>query len=81
MLDREPKAVSECVGRLVTQEAVQHLDDLFMRRTDWGTLPDLAITLAKRIVPLLGWDENRRAQELKHLEAVLAGRSHDKSCS
>jgi glycerol-3-phosphate dehydrogenase len=68
------------LARLATEEAVIHLDDLVLRRTDWWAFPDQLPHLAAEVGEALGWEPARRELELERLRAALApvpGDGHD----
>jgi glycerol-3-phosphate dehydrogenase len=62
----------EDLRRVVSEESVQHLDDLLLRRTSLGDDPRTGRALAARLSELFGWAEPRRAQELERAKASLA---------
>ncbi|MEE9403495.1 MAG: FAD-dependent oxidoreductase, partial [Algisphaera sp.] len=47
--------LTDAVQRLHAEEAVLHLDDLLLRRTDWGVVPADARALAPAVLTALGW--------------------------
>ncbi len=53
LLDADPYAAVSHLRRLVRTESVVHLDDLLLRRTDWGSDPEVAAEIAARIADLL----------------------------
>ena len=55
LLERDPHRARELVERIRTEEAALHLDDLLLRRTDWGIDPRVACRLGPRIAALLDW--------------------------
>ena len=59
------------LGKIITEESVQHLDDLIFRRTSLGDNPDRALVSANTISQLFDWDTVRRCQELRRLELSL----------
>lgn len=59
---------------IVSEEAVQHLDDLVLRRTSLGDNPDRALAIAPLICELLGWDDSRSKQEILRLETYFQQR-------
>ncbi|MHC4471974.1 MAG: FAD-dependent oxidoreductase [Planctomycetota bacterium] len=70
-LDRaEPGAAGSLLRRVVTEEAVVHLDDLLLRRSSWALDATEAADLGGRISDLLGWEPARRASELERLAGV-----------
>lgn len=52
-VEDDPYAAVSHLRRLVRTESVVHLDDLLLRRTDWGRDPALAAEIARRIADLL----------------------------
>jgi len=66
-LSREPERAAQEVRRLVETEAVIHIDDLVLRRTDWGMDPREGRRIATGIAPLLGWDDDRLRSGLARL--------------
>ncbi len=57
--------------RAAADEAVQHLSDLLLRRSNLGDNPDRAFHVAPDVCRLLGWDAGRTAQELADLANQL----------
>ena len=47
------------------------LDDLFLRRTDWGLADGAGCALVSMTAELLGWDDERRACEEVRMERAL----------
>lgn len=45
--------LSQAVQRIQREESVVHLDDLLLRRTDWGTLPDSCSAAREAVAPWL----------------------------
>lgn len=72
LLARDPSEVSEVLRHLVQGEAVLHLDDLLLRRTDWGIDPEEGREVARFIAPLL-----RDLPEWRRLDAVRESREID----
>ena len=60
--------LAQRVRQLAEDEAVLHLDDLLLRRGDWGEDPERALRLGRPVAAALGWDEARAAAELTRLE-------------
>ena len=54
---------------LIEMEAVQHLDDLILRRTSLGDNPERALKIAPLVCQLFDWDDKRCQQEMLRLEA------------
>lgn len=63
------------VGKIVKEEAVQHLDDLIFRRTDLWEDPFRAMEVAPTLADWFDWNESRRQREMAHLNELLARRS------
>ncbi len=63
-----PREWIEELQRIIREEAVVHLDDLIVRRTNLGNLPRLAVTLAPQVARLFDWDEQRCQQEIERVE-------------
>ena len=55
----------------ILEEAVQHLDDLILRRTTLWDDPDGALEIAQRISGLFDWSDARRIEELARLRKSL----------
>jgi glycerol-3-phosphate dehydrogenase len=53
---------------LIAKEAVQHLDDLVLRRSNLGDNPQRALAIAGRLSELFDWDDARRRLEIKRLQ-------------
>jgi glycerol-3-phosphate dehydrogenase len=60
---RDREAARAHLQGLVERQSVVHLEDLLLRRTDWGMHPDGAA--AARICTALGWSEGRPQPELR----------------
>jgi glycerol-3-phosphate dehydrogenase len=71
LLERDPAAAGALVVRLAREESARHLDDLMLRRTDWGADPARGRRLAGRVAALTGWDEARRRLEVAVLERAI----------
>lgn len=56
---------------LILEEAVQHLDDLILRRTTLWDDPLGALEIAQGISGLFDWSDTRRTQELARLKKSL----------
>ena len=56
---------------MTDDEAVIHLDDLVLRRSDWGQSRSEGMDVGAHATVLLGWPAERRDAELKRLEAAL----------
>ncbi|MCP3978576.1 MAG: FAD-dependent oxidoreductase [bacterium] len=70
-LARDVNPLAAAARRLIENEAVVHLDDLLLRRTDWGVDPQLGTRVGERLAPLLGWDAARTRNEVDQLERKL----------
>jgi glycerol-3-phosphate dehydrogenase len=62
----------EDLRRIVSEESVQHLDDLLLRRTSLGDDPRTGRALAARLSEFFGWEEPRRERELERAQTSLA---------
>jgi glycerol-3-phosphate dehydrogenase len=68
--------LAEAVRRFADDEAVVHLDDLLLRRGDWGDDPRTLQRTGQAVAEMLGWDQARRGAELDRLaELTDAGSS------
>jgi glycerol-3-phosphate dehydrogenase len=56
------------LGKLIEEESVVHLEDLFFRRTSLWTRPKEALHAAPRLCRLWGWDEAECASELTRVQ-------------
>jgi len=65
------QAAEQRVAAVLREEAVVHLDDLFLRRCHWEGSADDAATPAERVCELLDWAPERCAEELSRLRAAL----------
>jgi glycerol-3-phosphate dehydrogenase len=50
--------------RLVDEESVIHLEDLILRRTDWGMDPTRVEAVTRKICGLMGWSQPQRSSLL-----------------
>jgi len=66
----DPAAAEREVRRLVAHESVVHLDDLLLRRTDWGADPRRGREIAARVAGWTGWDGTRVSAELSRLRGL-----------
>jgi glycerol-3-phosphate dehydrogenase len=61
---------------LLTEEEVQHLDDIILRRTLIGMLGELTPALLDELADIaaaaLGWDDARRQSELERVRSGFA---------
>jgi glycerol-3-phosphate dehydrogenase len=62
-------------GTLVTEESVQHLDDLVFRRTSLGDHPDRALQIAPLLCSLFDWDEHRCQLEIDRVRQFIHSRT------
>lgn len=67
LLRRDRKRAAQHVRKMVEDESVLHLDDLLLRRTDWGMDPRDEKYLSGELAGLLGWEQDRGVQELTAL--------------
>jgi glycerol-3-phosphate dehydrogenase len=59
----------QVLQKVIVEEAVRHLDDLIIRRTDLGDHPVRAIELAGRLSDLFAWCHADRIREMERLRA------------
>jgi glycerol-3-phosphate dehydrogenase len=59
------------LSKIITEESVQHLDDLILRRTSIGDNPQRALASASLICQLFPWDNTRCQQEIFRLEKLF----------
>lgn len=62
LASRDPEAARSHLRGLVERQSVVHLEDLLLRRADWGLLPDGPV--AARLCSVLGWAEARSSSDL-----------------
>ena len=62
--------LAEAVRRFADDEAVVHLDDLLLRRGDWGDDPRTLERTGQAVGEMLGWDEARLGAELDRLAGL-----------
>ena len=55
------RSVAQSIRRLIQEEAVVYMEDLLLRRTDWGYEPQTEGALATRVTELIGWELPSRA--------------------
>ena len=55
LLREEPDSLRTLLQELVQAEAVVHLEDVMLRRTDWGMDPSEGAEVAEAVEGLLGW--------------------------
>jgi glycerol-3-phosphate dehydrogenase len=53
LLEHEPAAAAAYVRRIAAEESILHVEDLLLRRTDWGADPRQLASLAPRVAPLI----------------------------
>ena len=61
---------AERLRELARGEAVVHLDDLVLRRLDWGEDPDTAPGIGPAVCAALGWDEPKASAEIERLRKL-----------
>ena len=59
LLERDEQAAAEHVRSITNDESVVHLDDLILRRTDWGMDPAVGKDIAARVVQLMNWEPEK----------------------
>ncbi len=67
VLTAEAGVLRTVVADMQAHEAALHLDDLLLRRTDWGADPGRIDALARRVAAAMGWSTQRLADELARL--------------
>ena len=65
-----PRQAAEKIQSLASGEAIVHLEDLVLRRTDWGLDPATGRRLGALAASLMGWSPSRVASEVSALEKV-----------
>jgi glycerol-3-phosphate dehydrogenase len=63
--------------KLIAEEAVIHLDDLVFRRTNIGDDLPVVEKMAPFLCDLFGWDEGRRAAEVKRIDRRIQEKRAD----
>ena len=58
--------------RLADSESVVHIDDLVLRRSDWGLASKDTRRVVERIIPLLGWEKQRQAIQWLRAQQLFA---------
>jgi glycerol-3-phosphate dehydrogenase len=53
LLEDEPAAAAAYVRRIAEEESILRVEDLLLRRTDWGADPRQMAALAARVAPLI----------------------------
>ena len=78
LLQHDSPAAADLVAKLVADEAAIHLDDIMLRRTDWGILAPVFASdresddqLAAGVARLAGWEGPRLVAELRRYAAAL----------
>lgn len=61
----------ETLSRLVEEESVLHLTDLLLRRTNLGDNPDRALSLARELCDVFGWDGGRCKHEIALVKEIV----------
>jgi glycerol-3-phosphate dehydrogenase len=56
LLQDADQSMAESVRQLIEEEAVVYMEDLLLRRTDWGRDPQMMEIVAKRVTGLTGWE-------------------------
>jgi glycerol-3-phosphate dehydrogenase len=64
----DSNAWAKSLRPLITQEAVQHLDDLVVRRSNLGNNPERAGEMANALSELFDWGEVKRKAEIDRLK-------------
>jgi glycerol-3-phosphate dehydrogenase len=70
-LDTNNSAWEADLRQIIHEESVQHLDDLVLRRTNFGDNPKIALNIADRIACLFSWNERLRQQEILRLNQAM----------
>jgi glycerol-3-phosphate dehydrogenase len=60
------------LNSLVTEESVQHLDDLIIRRTNLWENPEWSLEVAANMCRLFDWDDSRCDKEISRLKSKLS---------
>jgi len=68
----------EEIQKIISDEAVVHLDDLVCRRTSLWEDQENALQLAERISTIAGWDFSRQKCEIDRLKMWYQRRTHPK---
>ena len=78
LLDERPADARRIVESLIRDEAALHLEDLLLRRTDWGLRPAVGHSIARSLCELLEWSDARCSSELAGLAdgAAVAPAAH-----
>ena len=56
---------------VIDREAVHHLDDLVLRRSNLGENPERSLTMAEQLVELFDWQKERQNEELQRLQKAF----------
>lgn len=67
----------DALRSLIAEEAVLHLDDLFLRRTNIWHQPARVLELAPLAMSLFAWDQIRQKEEMRRLRRALEGQDID----
>jgi glycerol-3-phosphate dehydrogenase len=67
LLEEDSPELRALLGRIDAEESLVRLEDLLLRRTDWGLDPGETRGLAPRLCAMLPWSAERRAEELASL--------------
>jgi glycerol-3-phosphate dehydrogenase len=59
------------IKKLARDESVLRLDDLVLRRTDWGVNPRTALAAAEQVSRMLDWDPRRQESELERFKKQM----------
>lgn len=77
-LEHHPGYSGEEMRYLTAHERVLHLDDIIQRRTMIGMLGETTLPLLREIAavvaPILGWSDERQAQEVERVISILRNR-------
>jgi glycerol-3-phosphate dehydrogenase len=71
LLESDRQTLADHVLGLVRTESVVHLDDLVLRRTDWGVDPECGLAMGVEAAGLTGWDGAKVRQEQERLAGIL----------
>ncbi|PIE59840.1 MAG: hypothetical protein CSA32_02095 [Desulfobulbus propionicus] len=72
--DEQDDSWKEKLLKIITNQAVLHLDDLIIRRTTLGDNPDRAMAIAPQVAKLFSWDQEQQAREIKQLRQYFQNR-------
>ncbi len=68
LAERDRPAARGYLERIAADESVVHLDDLVLRRHDWGIDPRRLERTIRTVGELLGWSPDALAGELERLD-------------